>query len=1398
MQQIEPTYLRYVYDGLSKGALSSNNAAGLPFGFIGLFEKEFQAHIPSDERSKLLRRLGVWALFKGAVSAEMSSAILDEHIDETKALIDRFTKWFNTPEPGKYVLYHDRLRTYLLQKLSDFEINELNEILIEFLESALEKVDGSEAEIYALEHLSSHMAVESELDTNYERLHNFVNKDSIWAHQLKVSKEYKWSHKAIQYGIKEGARRHHEKNTMVTVVNSVKLSKDEINSSKQILNLLNEGDYETALKRAESFNGENLMIIYLLMLHQLTLGNSKNENFRIKACKHILNLISELNSVTIKYPALLVYKYYEELNKIDLDSSFILEKLGYNRNSVLLLMDFESVKNETLQSLIDESISKPDLIPINLKIAQIDFLNGNNKNGIKKIEEVLLILDNLLEINFNKIFKLNEPIDLHYGLANEGEELYTRYQSEYLEFIFNWFHKTFEVCYDVGFNDKLTFIQKKLTEINTTLEKIIYKNQNKIIEIGAEDGYYRNLFVQKQNLIQNLIQLGELDSSFYKEAKQCNIFFLEDIEKNKRYLDFFLGTYAGGPMGYKKFNFENKLAISLLKTNNLKAYNTLIESIDNYYERGKVLVVIYKTFYNNPSYDIKSITNQVLNVIDNIKFSSELFYLIEDFYQVLIEINKNELAEFYLKKMIQNIGKISNVNQQFVADRLVKIIVAFSTLNRPDKIEEYFKLYCDVIININQDKLKISKSISWPLRIMGSKSINLICIKKLYDLIVSNENYIEDQTCQNTLLKCVSNQLSTDDALKYILSNNIVNQVDSVEVIKVVKSHKTIIKKYGTLNDSEHPSWLDNDISSYDFKPFHFENFISNGLRNESTSDELKEHIATCNFNDPTSKYTSQNEQDNIYMEMLNELIERGEVNYVVDNLLKLISLNSDTENNIINNQFTNSQICNEIIKDLNFERGLEIINIFDFEESVTVNQFSNIEIEYLLSKIDVHNKIDVLDSIYDSISKFKSKTRDNYILIDNKILGYKRTSKALKFKDFKDDAIACFHKWHNEVPKEILLNTRHHRKSSGYTVDMIDFCIGLFPNKFILGKIEGLLIDHSDNSEVLLKTCYLLLKINEKDKAVNLAQAILKIINKDPFIYKDLIHAREGEVAKFFYKLGEFNIADKIHSSISDYLFIQSDIYNYSQFEAKSNYYIETGSYDMILRLLESNKSFEFNQRLYTYYNILDSIDKLIKLNENSYALNIVELLYLKIKSSFDYDDRYNYNKFINFLKNLFILGENKRFIEILSLILNQIIIDDDLLSDNDCFKILNSSMNDWETDKKMNFHKNKFSTQLDSLLAISSKGELKYFDKNQIIDDTYSYLDVNDFFDEIFDNNQDYTFIISNLNSPEFYSIFLKHKAKMACFFENKVDQNKINLLSEVINISEWKRIKNQIKLK
>ena len=76
MNKLEPTYLRYVYDGLHKGSLNAENASALPQGFIGLFESEFPADISSVERTSVLRRLTLWALFKGAVSTHLASEVL--------------------------------------------------------------------------------------------------------------------------------------------------------------------------------------------------------------------------------------------------------------------------------------------------------------------------------------------------------------------------------------------------------------------------------------------------------------------------------------------------------------------------------------------------------------------------------------------------------------------------------------------------------------------------------------------------------------------------------------------------------------------------------------------------------------------------------------------------------------------------------------------------------------------------------------------------------------------------------------------------------------------------------------------------------------------------------------------------------------------------------------------------------------------------------------------------------------------------------------------------------------------------------------------------------------------------------------------------------------------------
>jgi len=67
MPNLEPSYLRYVFDKLSNESLHPENAAALPQGFIGLYEQEFTQKTTASEREKVLNQLALWALFKNSL-----------------------------------------------------------------------------------------------------------------------------------------------------------------------------------------------------------------------------------------------------------------------------------------------------------------------------------------------------------------------------------------------------------------------------------------------------------------------------------------------------------------------------------------------------------------------------------------------------------------------------------------------------------------------------------------------------------------------------------------------------------------------------------------------------------------------------------------------------------------------------------------------------------------------------------------------------------------------------------------------------------------------------------------------------------------------------------------------------------------------------------------------------------------------------------------------------------------------------------------------------------------------------------------------------------------------------------------------------------------------------------
>ena len=354
MQKLEPTYLRYVYDSLGAGLLSADNSSSLPHGFVGLFEANFSADITSSKRLSLLRRFTIWSLFKCAVSSSMASEIIEEDEEDTKAFIDTYSKWFNSPEPGKYILYHDRLRTYFLQKLSSHEVQSLNEKLVSYLEAALEDSRTDEAQEYALEHLATHMVVESQLDNCYDRLNDFVNQEELWSRQVKVSKEYKWSQKGVKFGLKESSRRKHSLNTLLSAKSSISLQNEEQKNYKEIFNYIKNNDVTLGLERASNWKGEMQFRLYLIILLESLFGNLKdcdlkNDFFdeivnKLRLITDDANNIKEIkasqswgeavagkkSSKKIKiinwsdfFPQITMYYIHLELNKMGIEFSFI-------------------------------------------------------------------------------------------------------------------------------------------------------------------------------------------------------------------------------------------------------------------------------------------------------------------------------------------------------------------------------------------------------------------------------------------------------------------------------------------------------------------------------------------------------------------------------------------------------------------------------------------------------------------------------------------------------------------------------------------------------------------------------------------------------------------------------------------------------------------------------------------------------------------------------------------------------------------------------------------------------------------------------------------------------------------------------------------------------------------
>jgi len=837
MQQLEPTYLRYVYDGLSKGSISSNNPTSLPIGFIGLFEDEFPSSMTLVERMSILNRLATWALLKGPVSVEMVAEVLNEHPDNTKALVDTYSKWFNSPEPGKYVLYHDRLRTYLLQKLSNHEVQDLNETLISYLENALNSEDLKEAESYALEHLSTHMLIESQMGNNYERLHEFVNQEDLWKSQIITSNEYKWSQRSVQYGIKEGARRRDDNRCLESSINKFKLRRIELEEFNRLFNFIEKGQYEIVINRLDDLNENFKFKICVVILFEILIGSfSKNkidDNF-VKQIVSILKLVKDDNKNSYNwvdfFPVSFMFKIHVLLKQVGIDTLFLWidEEIDFKK---IINHDYGDMTSKKMW--FSELIEIIDTKPISdaHHVAYVELIKFKIKNGFYEYAK-----QDVETISVSIIPSLNDSKNI--------EKLIEKYLKSYKE-IFNCFDKNLfkhEVLKSIFFNnlfDKLNFnksIEETLNEFSFLIKKthefeclddfLINYIEDKLLKSFSLENISSDLVKKIKSEISVLlfnIKSYEKSYDFFDELKlpvkylniNDNINFNIIIKKKcTKFIDEFISS-----IHHRSFEDVLQLFYSILDVDNFDSYNSLFKQfLVEKFELEKSKFSIRDTYdlfkKLNISLELKSLNTIVVKELID-KLHSEKKYEIDLGQE---HWNEEDQKVPYPEPRGVILDELSNYYaEQGEIDLAIKMINQFN-LNKefsPDIIESPItNLIGKVFLNVDCESTyskvkKFIKSNSNQTRINLNKNLlEELTVFKLYPKEKISDD-LQYSIINNEIEKFIEYNFITYESEfnKVIVDNNLINNLEKFSYSKTF---------YGLISSIPKDTGVTSEINAYE------------------------------------------------------------------------------------------------------------------------------------------------------------------------------------------------------------------------------------------------------------------------------------------------------------------------------------------------------------------------------------------------------------------------------------------------------------------------------------------------------------------------------------------------------------------------------------------------------
>lgn len=740
MEQLDPGYLRHVYDGLVSGQIHPENPSDLPEGLIGLYEEAFDESISVVARQKNLNIFCLWALLKKEVSAAFVEEILDMSEVEINLFISKYSSWFNSPVSGKYQLYHERLKVFLLQKNSEKEIQALHDKLITRIEGAIEEKKADEWECYGLEFLAQHLSINSMLSGNGEKLMKITYDHDFWERQLKISKGFIWTKKGLNATMIWAAKYNNDQ-VIECGLQMVDLYHIEQNAAPQIVALFAEGDIDTAMLRIESIGGndeeaiEHRFILYILGLIELTLFNSHENSFQKVAINKILIHIDQQmpSSDCIEYFSHeLLFNIFLKFKELGVDFLIIFKRLKYRIKEEIIkaaILDHFEEANY-LAGLINDNIDKKRTLEI---ISTELIKQGRLEEALEKNSEISTVSIELAKKNeienSLKIARRINGIDRSSLLALISIELFKL--------------KKYKIAKSI-INEAIEY-SKEIAE---------YKNLNKITgEPFRKLNHTLNVYI-----LSSLAFQGRIDDCF-EYINQIS----SKIEKSQILTSISLFLSRKGKINDSKLFFNNIID---------EIDEICIDESNKSNEKYIISIELYKQGDKNQAFSLIRPNNKK-KFGDNIDFSeqSQLLYSIS---VELVKQGKTEDSEFALKEAISCIKKIDDLEW-----KNSQMIIFSEKLARIGKFEEAIMLAKNINFSLYQKKALFGIS-----NILFEKGRYYDFKTLVYDALTSN-NRVIDFEFNYSVLQSIS--------LNLLRQNRVGDTEIFVDTISDHKKHQSML-----------------------------------------------------------------------------------------------------------------------------------------------------------------------------------------------------------------------------------------------------------------------------------------------------------------------------------------------------------------------------------------------------------------------------------------------------------------------------------------------------------------------------------------------------------------------------------------------------------------------------